>query len=487
MSTTADSLYGSPSSSTDNSRCSSPSSSSSSINVSFFESNKGKRLLYFYDYIFKCNKATSSKRYWICVEKTCRVFIHTNLNDEFLTIVGNHNHVANPDILEMRILRAKMKSRIIHETTSITRIYDEEIAKAGLTESIAAQFPTVIEYRSNMSKARRKKTPVVPTSCVFEIPDSYQKTLSNKQFLLMDFYLKRSKERVIVYATTQQLQLLFTSTTIFMDGTFSVAPSGFEQVFLIHVEYFGQGLPVAYCLMSNRRAATYIELFQRLKHEAEVLGMQFQPTNIVSDFETALMPAVRQEFSEAIHTGCLFHFIQTVHRKIMSLGLNDDYTRCAETREQCKQLIALSLMPVHEVERQFGRLRNIASSSLDDLFIYFHRQWINGNVPLAMWNFHELNHRTNNISEAYNRRFGSRILKKYPNVWTFIQLIQSENARIEHLIVQINAGAATSRETTRTTAFQKRFENLKTRFHNDEINAKQLLHGFGMLIGGSKN
>ncbi len=53
----------------------------------------------------------------------------------------------------------------------------------------------------------------------------------------------------------------------------------------------------------------------------------------------------------------------------MGLGLNDDYTRCAETREQYKQLIALSLMPVHEVER----LRNIASSSLDDLFVYFHR------------------------------------------------------------------------------------------------------------------
>ncbi|CAF0872413.1 unnamed protein product [Adineta steineri] len=161
-----------------------------------------------------------------------------------------------------------------------------------------------------------------------------------------------------------------------------------------------QGLPVAYCLMSNRRAATYIELFQRLKHEAEVLGMQFKPINIVSDFETALIPAVRQEFSEAIHTGCLFHFMQTVHRKIMGLGLHDDYTRCPEIREQCKQLIALSLMPIHEVERQYKRLRDIASASLDDLFIYFHRQWINGNVSLTMWNFHELDHRTNNISEG---------------------------------------------------------------------------------------
>lgn len=133
-------------STTENSRCSSP--SSSTANVSFLISNKGKRLLSFHDYIFKCNKTTPWKRYWICVQKTCGVLIHTNLNDEFLTITRNHNHLANPDILKMNVLRAKMKSRILNETTSITKIYDEEIAKAGLTESIAAQFPTVIEYRT---------------------------------------------------------------------------------------------------------------------------------------------------------------------------------------------------------------------------------------------------------------------------------------------------------------------------------------------------
>ncbi len=91
-----------------------------------------------------------------------------------------------------------------------------------------------------MSKARRKTTSVIPTSCVFEIPEMYHETMSKKPFLLMDFFMKRAKERVIVYATRQQLKLLFTSSTIFMDGTFSVAPNGFEQIFLIHVQHFGQ-------------------------------------------------------------------------------------------------------------------------------------------------------------------------------------------------------------------------------------------------------
>jgi len=92
-----------------------------------------------------------------------------------------------------------------------------------------------------MSKARRKKTPVIPTSCVFEIPMFYQQTLAQQRFLLMDFFLKRGKERILVYATDQQMHLLFSSETIFVDGTFSTAPNGFHQVFLIHVEHFGQG------------------------------------------------------------------------------------------------------------------------------------------------------------------------------------------------------------------------------------------------------
>ncbi|CAF3979963.1 unnamed protein product, partial [Rotaria sp. Silwood1] len=126
------------------------------------------------------------------------------------------------------------------ETTSITKIYDEEIAKAYLSEGGAAALPTVIEYRSNMSKARRKKTSVILTSCIFEIPMFYQQTLAQKRFLLMDFFLKRGAEHVIVYSTDQQMHLLFNNETIFIDGTFSTVPNGFNQVFSIHVQEFGQ-------------------------------------------------------------------------------------------------------------------------------------------------------------------------------------------------------------------------------------------------------
>ncbi|CAF1113910.1 unnamed protein product [Rotaria magnacalcarata] len=187
--------------------------------ITFSISNKGKRLLIFKNYVFRCNKTTKSKIYWMCGESECGVYIHTNTTDELICINGNHNHSANPDQLEAKLLRDKMKERILSETTSITKIYDEEIAKANLSKGAAAILPTVIEYRSNMSKARRKNTPVIPSGVVFDIPEFYEQTLSCQRFLFIDLFMKRGQDRILVFSSDQQLQLLFGSEVIFMNST----------------------------------------------------------------------------------------------------------------------------------------------------------------------------------------------------------------------------------------------------------------------------
>jgi hypothetical protein len=92
-----------------------------------------------------------------------------------------------------------------------------------------------------MSKARRKQTPVVPSSVTFEIPECYQRTLASERFLLMDMYPKRGKERILVFSSEQQLELLFDSNVLFMDGTFNITPPHFKQVYVMHGHKFGQG------------------------------------------------------------------------------------------------------------------------------------------------------------------------------------------------------------------------------------------------------
>ncbi|CAF1067528.1 unnamed protein product [Rotaria sp. Silwood1] len=404
-----------------------------------------------------------------------------------ICINGDHNHPFNPDQLEAKLLRDKMKERIISETTSITRIYDEEVAKANLSKGAVAVLPTVVEYRSNMSKARRKNTPVIPSSEIFEIPELYQQTLSHKRFLLADVCLKRGKNRILIFSSDQQLELLFESNTIFIDGTFDTSPGQFKQVYLFHAHKFGQGLPAAFCLLPNKRGKTYTTLFELLKDQATAMGKQFSPQRIVSDYEPAMLPIVQQEFPGSIHNGCMFHLHQAIHRKIKDLGLATEYLHDETIRDQCRQLMALSLLPKDQVESQFQRLQTTTSPALGDLLLYFKHQWMYGVVPLEMWNFHDVIHRTNNTSEAYNLRFATRLSKKHPNIWIFIQLIQSEHARFEHILVQLEAGASAPKPSKKTTAFQMRFDTLHNRYLKKEINATELLSGLSLLVGKKKN
>ena len=117
------------------------------LEISFATSNEDKRLLIHKNYLFRCNKTTVSQKYWMCSERGCDGYIHTSVTDELLSISGDHNHSANPDQIEVKLLRDKMKERILAETTPITKIYDEEIVKANLSKEAIAILPTIVQYR----------------------------------------------------------------------------------------------------------------------------------------------------------------------------------------------------------------------------------------------------------------------------------------------------------------------------------------------------
>ena len=50
--------------------------------ISFIQSQKGKHLLTLGKHIFKLNKSTENRKYWICTVKRCTAGIHTNSNNE---------------------------------------------------------------------------------------------------------------------------------------------------------------------------------------------------------------------------------------------------------------------------------------------------------------------------------------------------------------------------------------------------------------------
>jgi hypothetical protein len=148
------------------------------------------------------------------------------------------------------------------------------------------------------------------------MPSKYKKTNNGERYLLADRVQKYDgnvDNRILVFATDNQLKTLFTCSHIMMDGTFDSSPSYFHQVYTIHgikndhstifllshltiyfqLKYIGFLCVIA--LLGNRTAATYKELLSILTEHAGRLNLQFRPQKITSDFEAALIKTVADQ------------------------------------------------------------------------------------------------------------------------------------------------------------------------------------------------
>jgi hypothetical protein len=115
--------------------------------VSMLVSNKGQPLLVKDGFIYKINKQTKSKIYWICKTKNCRAHVHTDLNKNFLVASGEHDHLIEPEDNQVQHFRGVLKERVINETAPISKIYDEEIVKAQFPPEVLAKVPLIRDIR----------------------------------------------------------------------------------------------------------------------------------------------------------------------------------------------------------------------------------------------------------------------------------------------------------------------------------------------------
>ncbi|CAF4189346.1 unnamed protein product, partial [Rotaria magnacalcarata] len=98
--------------------------------------------------------------------------------------------------------------------------------------------------------------------------------------------------------------------------------------------------------------------------------------------------------------------------------------------------------------------------------------------------------RTNNSSEAYNRRFGSRMMQSHPNIWKFIHTLKNEEQvlvqkNIHQLIGGGNSFAATKRKEAKK-AVKKTYQIVKLHrlFAEEKKSLEQLILGLSFLVDG---
>ncbi|CAF1112598.1 unnamed protein product [Rotaria magnacalcarata] len=446
--------------------------------LSFTTSNRGKRMLIYSGYVYRLKKSTKNVKYWVCQSNSCAANVHTNASDQFVKANGQHQHLPAPERIELRDLKNKAKERVRTEATSVPKIYEEELARSNISSAALILAPLPADAKSVLNRVRRKITPPIPTSSDFDIPDVYRQTLTGKPFVCTDRFIRN--KRMILFATDQQLETLFSSEWIFLDGTFDACPSQFKQLYTIHSLKFKQNFPCVISLLSGKSTDIYLQLFSELECHAERLNLKFEPRHVMSDFEMSLIKAVKQKFPMVMRHGCYFHYCQSLYKQVQLLGLGTAYFEDESTRLSCRSTMALALLPIELIEEAVQLLEDDSLPEMKDFFKYFKYQW-STRVPPKYWNVSTLEFRTNNFAEGWHNKFSNRVDKTHPNVWRLFGCLQLEELSFRQQLGKVNC--AMQKKKNDTGCFiRTQITTLTERHEKKEITLLEFIHGLSMIV-----
>ena len=151
------------------------------------------------------------------------------------------------------------------------------------------------------------------------------------------------------------MRLLGNEIRVFADGTFSVVPPPFSQLFIISFTVVRFGVrklfPGIFVLMTKRTIEAYTQVLAFFKrYFNEHFGTDVHWAELLIDFEAAIWSAFLMEFPEADISGCYFHWTQCLQRHLAGVGL----ARIANNRESIFNIVirsikALAFLSIDEV------------------------------------------------------------------------------------------------------------------------------------------
>ncbi|XP_066585619.1 uncharacterized protein [Prorops nasuta] len=155
-------------------------------------------------------------------------------------------------------------------------------------------------------------------------------------------------------------------------------------------------IPCFWILMKNRRTSDYVEILNFLKYNFTC----FKPKLAMFDYERAMTNAMQLVYPEVQISHCFFHYSQTLMKKAQSLSIINKKKHKSFYPERfivIRKLTLLALLP---------------SSYISDKF------WLK-EIKAENFSVFNLNNRTNNFSESYNKQLNAHLGKK-PHINSFI-------------------------------------------------------------------
>ncbi|KAL4090199.1 hypothetical protein QTP88_025098 [Uroleucon formosanum] len=377
-------------------------------------------------------------------------------HDAIILKYVNHSHLSDVAKIQAKKTVEEMKT-LAKENSLTTRVILGE-GSSQLPAAVSAQLPNLRALKRTIQRVRQIKqiAPANPNSLRFEIPDSFKKTLCGEQFLFFDSADSGNfEDRILIFSTSKNLELLTYSKHWFADGTFSSCPNLFYQLFTIHTIQFSNVIPLVYILLPDKKENTYSTMFRNLK----LIKPDLNPISILIDFEKAVINSIKTEFPQTKIQGCFFHLSQALWRHIQEYGLQTQYCNDPVFALELKKLAALAFVPIEKVIEYFeGLLENEFYTKneelLSPLISYFECTWIGSldrrgkrRSPLFaidLWNcFNRLKDdlpRTNNNIEGWHNGFSALLTSSHPTIWKFINCLKKEESINKITTEQLIAG-----------------------------------------------
>ncbi|KAL7073059.1 hypothetical protein ACQ4LE_008166 [Meloidogyne hapla] len=454
------------------------------------ESKRGRQKIEHNGFLFLFHKYNKDEdlKFWRCEffnskDFMCKARLHTDLEGNILHHLNEHTCPSGAEnIGAKRVVTAlKRRAKETQEPPAVLRGNTLQ----NVPTPILAQVPNKQAIKKIIKRARIEveAPPAAPLSLeLLQLPHNYQiykrTEEQEEQFLLADsgiYFEGGRQQRILVFGRASYGTWAHEMKEIFADGTFSLAPPLFSQLYVILSRKRNWVFPVLYCLLSDKSQSTYERMWALIVN----LWHDFEPQSVSVDYETAAINSILITFPMCEIRGCLFHLIQNMKKKLAVEGLTQRYRSDAEFAVQCRMITAVAFLPIEDISLAImsfdaGYMQQELDPIIDWFVInYTGRMRMNGTrtearFPPTIWNVYQRtldgDQRTNNIAESSHRRLQHAFSCCHPS-WKFIDTLRCEQKSRDADMAKCIAGEEPPKKAKRYREADARIMNLVENYH----------------------
>lgn len=460
------------------------------MKIEEIKSNQGKTKLIVDGYIYGCEKTQKNVIRWACEYKKkhlCKGRVSTTKLQNKHKIIkepSTHNHA--PEASRKELLKSNTFVKTKAQNTAMNPIQIITNSVVACEQNCRVYLPGTKSQQKKIKRVRSKNQTKEPLSIDdINIPE-YLKYVESQQFLIADKSFN-GNNRILMFTSISNMQLLSKSTVWFMDGTFKCCPSFLCQLFTIHAMMDENNIvPLVFGLMSNKSQNAYYEFFFEIFKYACENNIHLHPKYIISDFEKASINAIKCFLPDVINKGCYFHFGQIIWRRIQTEKLQTKYGTDENFSLKMRMLKCLSLLNVNDIPNYYAVLKANFSNDEKKIGKWFEKNYMcsraNAKYPVSFWSVNDLINenlpRTQNNVESWHRRLQFIIDKNNYGLYKLIEVLQQEYLVVDQKIKKFLAGEKIANKR----AYMKTYEKI-----NNVLSDKDNREVLELLAGLAQN